>query len=144
MEILLKTCHDYHEGDNMERLDLYKCDICGNVVEIILNGNGELVCCGQPMKKMEAQNQEEAMMEKHIPVFVSLDDNSQEVRVGEVLHPMLPEHYIMFIEAISQDRNRVQLQFLHPGEEPKMILKEKFGDTLAREYCSIHGLWQSK
>ncbi len=128
----------------MEKLDLYKCDICGNVVEVILNGNGELVCCGQPMTKMEAQNQEEAMMEKHIPIFVSLEDGSQEIRVGEVLHPMLPEHYIMFIETISQDKNHVQLQFLHPNQEPKMILKEKFGDTIAREYCSIHGLWQSK
>ncbi len=128
----------------MERLDLYKCDICGNVVEVILNGNGELVCCGQPMKKMEAQQQEEAMMEKHIPVFVSLDDGYQEVRVGEVLHPMLPEHYIMFIETISKDKSQTQLKFLKPGEEPKMLLKDSFGEAIAREYCSIHGLWQSK
>lgn len=128
----------------MERLDLYKCDICGNVVEVILNGNGELVCCGQPMKKMEAQQQEEAMMEKHIPVFVSLDGGYQEVRVGEVLHPMLPEHYIMFIETISKDKSQTQLKFLKPGEEPKMLLKDSFGEAIAREYCSIHGLWQSK
>lgn len=128
----------------MEKLDLYKCDICGNVVEVILNGGGELVCCGQPMKKMEAQTQENAMMEKHVPIFVSCNDGTQEVRVGEVLHPMLPEHYIMFIETISQDRNHTQLKFLHPGEEPKMILKDKLGDRFAREYCSIHGLWQGK
>lgn len=128
----------------MEKLDLYKCDVCGNTVEVILTGNGELVCCGQPMVKLQAKHQEDAMMEKHVPVFLELDNGSEEVRVGEVLHPMLPEHYIMFIETISQDKNRTQLQFLNPGDEPKMVLKEKFGDTIAREYCSIHGLWQTK
>lgn len=127
----------------MEKLDLYKCEICGNMVELIINGNGELTCCGQPMKKLEAQNKEEAMMEKHIPVIINIGDGSREIRVGEVLHPMIPEHYIMFIQAVSKDRKHAHLQFLEPGEEPKMILKENFGETMAREYCSIHGLWQN-
>ena len=127
----------------MEKLDLYKCDICGNLVEVILNGSGELVCCGQPMKKMEAQTQENAMMEKHVPIIVTLDDGTKEIRVGEVLHPMLPEHYIMFIQTVSKDKKYSYLKFLNPGEVPKMLLKAPEDDFIAREYCSIHGLWKT-
>jgi len=127
----------------MERLDFYRCEICGNLVQVILNGNGELVCCGQPMQKLDGKNAEEAMLEKHIPVFVK-NENGEEVRVGEVLHPTVNEHYIMFIETISEDRNHVQLQYLHPGEEPKMILNKKLGKTLAYEFCNLHGLWEGE
>lgn len=128
----------------MERLDLYKCDICQNMVEIIIAGGGELVCCGQPMQKIEAKEYEDAMLEKHIPVFVKNQNNEDEVRVGEVLHPMTDEHHIVFIETISEDRNKVQLQYLHPGEEPKMLLNEKPYKLLARELCNLHGLWEGK
>ena len=128
----------------MERLDLYRCEICGNLVELILTGDGELVCCGQPMQKVNGQNREEAIFEKHIPVFVKNEDNNDEVRVGEVLHPMTDEHYLMFIETISEDKNHVQLQYLHPGQEPKMILEKKLGKTLAREFCNLHGLWEGE
>ncbi len=128
----------------MERLDLYRCEICGNLVEVILAGYGELVCCGQPMKKVSGQKREEAIFEKHIPVFVKNENNGDEVRVGEVLHPMTDEHYIMFIETISEDKNHVQLQYLHPGDEPKMILEHKLGKTLAREFCNLHGLWEGQ
>ncbi len=132
------------KGEIMERLDLYRCEICGNLVEIILSGGGELVCCGQAMQKLDAKNAEEAMLEKHIPVFVKRDDTGNEVRVGEVLHPMNDDHYIMFIETISEDKNHVQLQYLHPGEEPKMLLQQKLGKTLAREFCNLHGLWEGE
>lgn len=128
----------------MERLDLFRCEICGNLVEVILSGGGELVCCGQPMLKLDAKNREDAMLEKHIPIFVKNQDNGVEIRVGEILHPMVDEHYIMFIETISEDKNHVQLQYLHPGNEPKMLLKEKLGKTLAREFCNLHGLWEGK
>lgn len=128
----------------MERLDLYRCEICGNLVEVILSGGGELVCCGQPMNKLDGKNKEEAMLEKHIPVFVKQENGGAEIRVGEVLHPMLNEHYIMFIETISEDKNHVQLQYLHPGEEPKMLLEKQFGKTVAREFCNLHGLWEGK
>lgn len=128
----------------MERLDLYRCEICGNLVEVILVGGGELVCCGQPMQKISGQNREEAIFEKHIPVFVKNENNKDEVRVGEVLHPMTEEHYIMFIETISEDKNHVQLQYLHPGQEPKMLLEQKLGKTLAREFCNLHGLWEGQ
>ena len=128
----------------MEKLDLYRCEICGNLVEVILVGGGELVCCGQPMQKVNGQNREEAIFEKHIPVFIKNENNGDEVRVGEVLHPMTDEHYIMFIETVSEDKNYVQLQYLHPGQEPKMILENKLGKTLAREFCNLHGLWEGE
>ena len=128
----------------MEKLDLYKCDVCGNLVQVIIAGGGELVCCGQPMIKLEGKSQETAMIEKHVPVFVKLADGGEEIRVGEVLHPMEDNHYIMFIEAISEDKNNIQLKYLHPYEEPKMVLKEKFGKTVAKEFCNIHGLWQGE
>ncbi len=132
------------KGEKMERLDLYRCNICGNLVEVILVGGGELVCCGQPMQKVNGQNREEAIFEKHIPVFVKNENNKDEVRVGEVLHPMTEEHYIMFIETVSEDKNHVQLQYLHPGQEPKMLIEEKLGKTLAREFCNLHGLWEGQ
>ena len=128
----------------MEKLDLYRCEICGNLVEVIIPGGGELVCCGQPMQKVNGQNKEDAIFEKHIPIFIKNENNGDEVRVGEVLHPMTDEHYIMFIETISEDRNHVQLQYLHPGEEPKMLLQQKLGKTLAREFCNLHGLWEGE
>ena len=128
----------------MEKLDLYRCEICGNLVEVILVGGGELVCFGQPMQKVNGQNREEAIFEKHIPVFIKNENNGDEVRVGEVLHPMTDEHYIMFIETVSEDKNHVQLQYLHPGQEPKMILENKLGKTLAREFCNLHGLWEGE
>lgn len=128
----------------MERLDLYKCEICGNMVEVILVGGGELVCCGQPMNLIQAKNKEEVLMEKHIPVFVKKDDGGREVRVGEILHPMNDDHYIMFIETISEDKQSSHLQYLHPGQEPIMLLEEKLGKTLAREFCNLHGLWEGE
>lgn len=127
----------------MEQLDLYKCEVCGNIVEVVINGGGELICCGQPMKKLEPKDSEIAMLEKHIPVFIKHDDNV-EIRVGEVLHPMINEHYIMFIEAISDGGSFVQRKYLYPSQEPKMFLKEISKDTIAREYCNIHGLWEGK
>lgn len=128
----------------MEKLDLYRCEICGNLVEVILVGGGELVCCGQPMHKLDPQNKEEAMMEKHIPVFIKHEDGGGEVRVGEVLHPMNDDHYITFIETISEDKNHVELQFFHPGDQPIKQVKQLLGKTLAREFCNIHGLWEGE
>ena len=126
----------------MEKFDLYKCEICGNIVEVLSAGGGELVCCGQTMQKLEAKNYEEAMMEKHIPIFVKNSDGSSEIRVGEVLHPMTEEHHIMFIQAISDDKNTSQIKFLNINDEPKMLLNSDF--AYAKEYCNIHGLWEGK
>lgn len=128
----------------MERLDLYKCEICNNIVETIVVGGGELVCCGQPMKKLEAKNKEEAMMEKHIPIFTKQENGKNEVRVGEVLHPMTDEHYIMFIETISEDKNHADIKFLHPNDQPIKEIDKMLGKMTAREYCNIHGLWEGE
>ena len=128
----------------MNNLDIYKCNICGNVVEVLSAGNGELVCCGQPMEKLEAKVSEESIMEKHVPVFIKYDENNAEIRVGEILHPMIKEHYIMFIQLISPDKKCVQLKFLNPEELPKMDVKNLQIGSLAREYCNIHGLWEAK
>lgn len=127
-----------------KRLEMYRCEICGNLVEVILEGEGELVCCGQPMTLLHGKSTDSEGLEKHVPVFEIKEDNKQEIRVGSVLHPMNDDHYIMFIETISEDRNHVNLEYLHPGNEPKMLLEKKIGKTLAREFCNIHGLWEGE
>lgn len=127
-----------------ERLDLYRCEICGNLVQIILAGGGELVCCGQPMQLVKGKRDEEMKTEKHVPVFKVNDDNKNIVQVGSILHPMSDEHYIMFIETISQDKKHLELQYLYPGEKPEMILENKTGKTLAYDFCNLHGLWEGE
>lgn len=128
----------------MKNFELYKCEICGNIVEMVINGGGELVCCGKHMQKLETKYYEEAMTEKHVPIFLKNENNENEIRVGEVLHPMTNEHYIMFIEAISKDNDEIQRKYLNPEAEPKMITDKSFDDVWAREYCNIHGLWGTK
>lgn len=127
----------------MENFDLYKCEICGNIVQIVNSGGGELVCCGQKMQKIDAKTIEAALEEKHVPIFVKLD-NGGEIRVGEILHPMISEHYIMFVQAISADKKEARLKYLMPGDEPKMFLDNYNQYNFAREYCNIHGLWEGK
>lgn len=118
------------------RLELYRCEICNNLIEVLVNGEGELVCCGKPMTLLNAKGSADEGVEKHVPVI-----DNEEIRVGSVPHPMIDEHYIMFIEAISGDE--VKLKFLHPGEDAKMYIN--FKDHIkAREYCNIHGLWEAE
>jgi len=126
----------------MERLDLFKCEICGNIIEVLEAGGGGLVCCGQPMQELIAKHNEEAMEEKHVPVFVKKENGSNEVRVGEVLHPMNEDHHILFIQTISEDKKRAGIQFFSAGEQP--VKESKEDETTAREYCNIHGLWEGK
>ena len=128
----------------MDNLDIYKCNICGNIIQILSVGGGELICCGSPMEKLEPKTNEEAMTEKHVPVLVEYENGEGEVRVGEILHPMTDEHYIMFIQVISSDKKYVQQWFLHPNDIPKVYLKNVQANSFANEYCNIHGLWQSK
>lgn len=124
-----------------EKFELYKCEVCGNLVEVIITGNGELVCCGQPMNLLTAKTEDEMKGEFHLPVKVINDEGKEEIRVGEKPHPMLPEHHIQFIETISQDGKTSVLHFLEAGEEPKIAVKEELGDYIARENCNLHGLW---
>lgn len=125
-----------------KKLEMYKCEICGNFVEVVLEGEGELVCCEQPMKLLKA-NTTDAATEKHVPFFVK-KDSELEVRVGSVLHPMTDEHYIQFIEVVSKDERYVKRKYLYPNEEPIFTLKGlDIGSLKAIENCNLHGLWEA-
>lgn len=125
------------------KLELYKCNVCGNIIEVVIPGDGELVCCGQPMVKLNA-NTTDAAQEKHVPFFVKKDEEL-EVRVGSAPHPMVPEHYIQFIEAVSADEKYVKRKYLNPGEDPIFVLRGyDIGSLTAKEYCNLHGLWEAK
>ena len=125
-----------------ERLELYKCTVCGNMVEVILPSIGELFCCGKPMQLLKA-NEQDDIAEKHLPVFVEKEDGI-EVRIGTTLHPMTEEHYIQFIETIFDNKNHVELQYYKPQDMPILVLKEKLGLEKARAFCNLHGLWESE
>lgn len=126
-----------------KKLEMYKCEVCGNFVEVVLEGDGELVCCNQPMKLLKA-NTTDAAQEKHVPFFIKKDD-SLEVRVGSVAHPMTDEHYIQFIEVVSEDGRYVKRKYLYPNEEPAFTLKGyDIGSLKAIENCNLHGLWEAK
>lgn len=124
-----------------KRLEMYKCDICGNLIEVILEGPGELVCCGQPMSHLQAKKNDIGL-EKHIPVFEKMGEHSLKIRVGSQPHPMTDEHYIMFIETISKDGRESHLKYLYPSELPEMIIDTSSDKFLAREYCNLHGFWE--
>ena len=118
---------------------IYRCNVCGNIVEMAHTGVGQLVCCGQPMELLEEKIQDDGA-EKHVPVIEQIDSGII-VRVGSVEHPMLPEHYIEWIEVITDgDGCR---QFLKPGDKPEAEFDIKSKKVAAREYCNIHGLWEN-
>lgn len=122
-----------------ERLHIYKCEICGNIVEVLHGGKGELVCCGQPMKLLK-ENTVDAALEKHVPVVEKTVDGIK-VKVGSVAHPMEEKHYIEWIEIIAD--GAAYRKFLTPGDKPEALFKIKAEKIEAREYCNLHGLWKS-
>jgi len=123
-----------------KRLEIYKCSVCGNMVEVIHEGKGELVCCGKPMNLLK-ENSVDAAQEKHVPVIERVE-NGYKVKVGSVAHPMEEKHYIEWIELISgQKAFRV---FLNPGETPEVTFDISTEEPVsAREYCNLHGLWKA-
>jgi len=121
-----------------EKLEVYKCEACGNIVEVLFGGAGELVCCGEPMKQM-IENTVDAAKEKHVPVLEKTGDGYK-VTVGSVAHPMEDKHYIQWIELIAD--GKAYRQFLNPGEAPEAFFKVDAGQVSAREYCNLHGLWK--
>lgn len=125
-----------------ELMQIYKCEICGNIIEIIHPGAGDLVCCGQSMDLLTEQK-DEMLHEKHKPV-ITFEGETKTIRVGSIPHPMEEEHYIMFIEAISPDKKYLKRKYLHPHEEPELQLKCKCEKIIARELCNIHGLWRAE
>ena len=102
-----------------EKFEIYKCDICGNIVEIVGEGAGQLVCCGENMNKLCEQNQEEELQEKHKPV-IEIEDKRVTIKVGKIPHPMIPEHHIQFIEAISLDGKYLKRKYLEINENPEL------------------------
>ncbi|RAI15513.1 MAG: hypothetical protein DKM22_02725 [Candidatus Melainabacteria bacterium] len=126
-----------------KKLELYRCSICKNLVEVVLEGEGELVCCGKPMELLQAKKDDEEFGEKHVPMFIDMDDET-EVRIGSEPHPMTNEHYIQFIEAISKDNRYIKRKYLYPNEEPLLKLKcYDLGKMRVEEFCNIHGLWEN-
>ena len=124
-----------------EMLGIYKCEICGNMVLVLHQGIGELVCCGQPMKRMEEKTEDQGQ-EKHLPVAESAGQGLK-VMVGSVPHPMLEEHHIEWIEV--QTKDGILRKFLSPGEDPEAEFPVAMDDVVEiREYCNIHGLWSRK
>ena len=120
------------------KLQIYKCMACGNIVEVLHAGDGELVCCGQPMKNLSEQTAD-AATEKHVPV-IEKTDNGIMVKVGTVPHPMTEEHYIEWIEIIAD--GKAYRQFLKPGDEPQAVFNVDADSVTAREHCTVHGLWK--
>ncbi|CEG12769.1 Desulfoferrodoxin [groundwater metagenome] len=118
---------------------IYRCNICGNIVEILHAGAGKLVCCGQLMELLK-EKIEDAGKEKHVPV-IEKTETGIKVKIGSVLHPMEEKHYIEFIEVIS-DRN-IDRKNLTPANKPEADFEIKAKDITARIYCNIHGLWKS-
>lgn len=122
-----------------ETLQVYKCLTCGNIIEVLHAGAGELVCCGQPMK-LFVENTVDAAKEKHVPVVEKTSDGVK-VKVGSVSHPMEEKHHIEWIEVIAD--GKAYRQFLKPGEAPEAVFCVSGGDFTVREYCNLHGLWKA-
>ncbi|MBU4283511.1 MAG: desulfoferrodoxin [Nanoarchaeota archaeon] len=120
--------------------EMYKCEICGNLVSVVESGQGKLVCCGQPMKLLKEQTKEQEGNEKHVPVIERVD-NGIKVKIGSIPHPMEEKHYIEWIEIIAD--GKVCKKFLKPGDTPEVQFEVKAEKIEAREYCSVHGLWKS-
>jgi len=122
-----------------ERNQVYKCALCGQIVEVIHGGEGELVCCGQPMKLVVA-NTVDAAKEKHVPVIERTGDGVW-VKVGSVAHPMEEKHYIEWIELVVD--GEFHRRYLNPGDKPEAFFPVKGTALSAREYCNLHGLWKA-
>jgi superoxide reductase len=122
-----------------ERFQVYRCEICSNVVEVLHAGGGKLVCCGQPMK-LQVEKKEDQGKEKHVPV-IEKTDGGVKVKIGSVPHPMEQKHFIEWVEVL--DDGSVMRKFLKPGEAPEAEFAGASEKAKAREYCTIHGLWST-
>ena len=122
-----------------KRNEIYKCEICGNIVDVVHEAGGELVCCGQPMKLLDEKTQDQGQ-EKHVPI-IEKTESGIKVKVGSIEHPMTEEHYIEFIEATGNN-NEICKIFLNPEEKPGVEFA--FEIKQARAYCNVHGLWKSQ
>jgi len=123
------------------KLQVYRCEVCGHIIEVLHSGAGTLTCCDQPMKQLK-ENTTDAAKEKHVPV-IEKTATGYKVKVGSVAHPMLPEHYIEWIELVADGaESKVYRQFLKPGQAPEAEFQVSAAEVSAREYCNLHGLWK--
>jgi superoxide reductase len=122
-----------------KRLEVYKCGVCGNIIEVLHAGKGNLVCCGQPMNLL-VENTVDAAKEKHVPVIEKVGGGVK-VKVGEVAHPMEEKHWIEWVEIIAD--GKTCRQYLNPGDTPEATFSVTADQIKAREYCNIHGLWKA-
>ena len=121
-------------------LEVYKCEVCGNIVEVLHAGGGDLSCCGQEMKLL-SENTVDAAKEKHVPVIEKVDDGYR-VTIGSVAHPMEEKHYIEWIELLAD--GKAYRQFLNPGDAPVAIFNVTATTVSARELCNLHGIWSAQ
>lgn len=120
--------------------EIYRCNICGNIVEVVNKGPGQLVCCGEKMELLKAETKETGS-EKHVPIIEKIE-NGVRVKVGAVEHPMADNHYITWIELIAD--GYVYRKHLKPGDKPEAVFHITGENLSCREYCSVHGLWKSQ
>jgi len=121
-----------------KKLQIYKCNMCGNIVEVLHGGAGELVCCGKPMELLDEKTAD-ATTEKHVPVIEKIE-GGYKVKVGTVPHPMTEEHLIEWIELLAD--GKAYRQFLAPGAAPEATFHIEGNSVSAREHCNVHGLWK--
>lgn len=124
---------------DIARTQVYRCQHCGNIVEVLYAGGGTLACCGDPMT-LVTENTTDAAVEKHVPV-VEKADGKVTVKVGSLAHPMLDEHYIEWIEVLAG--NDVYRRFLNPNEAPEVTFDVDTSELSVRAYCNLHGLWRA-
>jgi len=118
---------------------IYKCNVCGNQVQVVHAGGGTLVCCGHDMELLVAKTHDEGE-EKHVPVIEIIEDGIF-VKVGSVSHPMEPTHYIEWIE-LTVDGQQARV-ILKPGDKPEALFHLQGENVSAQIFCNIHGLWKS-
>ncbi|OPX95592.1 MAG: Desulfoferrodoxin [Syntrophorhabdus sp. PtaB.Bin006] len=122
-----------------ERMEVYKCEVCGHIIEVLHAGKGQLVCCNEPMKLI-TENTVDASLEKHVPV-IEKTQNGIKIKVGSIPHPMEEKHWIEWIEVIVD--GKLYRQYLAPGQAPEAFFEITGERILAREYCNLHGLWKA-
>lgn len=121
-----------------QKLEVYKCEGCGNIVEVVHAGEGGLVCCDKPMMLLEAKTADQGK-EKHVPVIEKISGGIK-VKVGSISHPMEEKHYIEWIEVLAD--GKAYRQFLAPGEAPEAVFAIDAANVTAREFCNLHGMWK--
>jgi len=122
-----------------KKTEVYKCETCGIIIEVVHSGGGTLICCGKNMKKM-VENTTDAATEKHVPV-IEISNGTVTVKVGDVAHPMADDHYIEWIEILADDK--VYRQYLKPGDTPETTFNITAAAITARAYCNLHGQWSA-